>query len=223
MEELELRELYYIIRKRLVLILTVTILSTVVAGIVSVFFITPQYETFTTLMLGKPADYENTQYSYQDILTNQKLIGTYGEIAKSKVVLSKVVDNLDMDITPSQLKEKVSINLLNNTEVIKVTVKDTSPENAAIIADEMAVVFMLEIANIMKINNVQVIDRAEIPKSPVSPNNKLNIAISSVLSLMVIVFLVFLMEMMDQTIKVSEDVEKNLHLPVLGMIPEILE
>jgi len=223
MEELELRDLYYIIRKRLILILTVTLLSTVVAGIITIFFITPQYETFTTLMLGKPADYENSQYSYQDILTNQNLIGTYGEIAKSKVVLRKVVNNLSLNMTPSQLKEKVSINLLNNTEVIKVTIKDGDPSVAAIIADEMARVFMLEIADIMKINNVQVIDKAEIPRSPISPNNKLNISISFVLSLMLIVFLVFLLEMMDQTIKVSEDVEKNLGLPVLGMIPEILE
>lgn len=223
MEELELRELYYMIRKRVALIVVITIISALVSGVVSVFFITPQYETFTTLMLGKPADYENAQYSYQDVLTNQKLIGTYGEIAKSKIVLNKVSKNLDMGLTPAMLKAKISINLLNNTEVIKVTVTDKDPKVAAIIADEMAEVFMQEVAGIMKINNVQVIDKAEIPENPVSPRVKLNIAIATVLGLMASVFLVFLMEMLDQTLKVSEDVEKNLGLPVLGMIPEIME
>lgn len=223
MEEIQLLDLYYIIRKRIRIILIITIMSTIVSFVVSNYFITPMYETFTTLMLGKPADYESTQYSYQDILTNQKLIGTYGEIAKSRVVLQKVADNLDMDLTLDKLKDKISINLLNNTEVIKVTVKDSDPQKAVIIADEMAKVFMTEISSIMKINNVQVIDKASTPTDPVSPRVKLNVAIGMILGLMMSTFLVFLIEFLDQTIKVTEDVEKNLDLPVLGMIPEILE
>jgi len=221
---INLRDLYYMIVRRLSLIIVVTLLSAVVSGIVSVYFITPEYETFTTLMLGKPADYEeNSQYTYQDVLTNQKLIGTYAEIAKSKVVMDEVLQSLKLEYTASDLRELVSVTLLNNTEVIEITVKSTSPAEAESIANEIASVFMSNVSRIMQINNVQIIDKAALPEEPVSPRIKLNIAIASVLGLMISVFIVFLMEALDQTIKVPEDIEKSLGIPVIGMIPEYVK
>ncbi len=221
MQTIELRDLYYMIVRRLSLIIVVTFLSAVVSGIVSVYFITPEYETFTTLMLGKPADYEeNSQYTYQDVLTNQKLIGTYAEIAKSKVVMDEVLKSLKLEYTASELRGMVSVTLLNNTEVIKITVTSTNPAEAESIANEIASVFMSNVSRIMQINNVQIIDKSALPEEPVSPRIKLNIAIAGVLGLMISVFVVFLMEALDQTIKVPEDIEKSLGIPVIGMIPE---
>ncbi len=223
METIELRDLYYMVMRRIWMIVAVTILSLVVSGVVSVYFITPEYETFTTLMLGKPADYdENSQYSYQDVLTNQKLIGTYAEIAKSKVVMKEVIDRLELDLSTDQLRQMMNVTLLNNTEVIKISVTSINPTQAAQIADELALVFMNNVSRIMQINNVQIIDRAALPVNPVSPRVTLNIAIAGVLGLMASVFIALLMEMMDQTIKVPEDIERILDLPVIGMIPEQL-
>ncbi len=103
---IDLRDVYYMIMNKLSLLMVVTLLSAAVSGLVSVYFITPEYETFTTLMLGKPADYEeNSQYTYQDVLTNQKLIGTYAEIAKSKVVMDQVLENLDLTHSTSDLRK----------------------------------------------------------------------------------------------------------------------
>ena len=221
MQTIELRDLYYLIVRRLSLIIVVTLLSAVVSGVVSIYFITPQYETFTTLMLGKPADYdENSQYTYQDVLTNQKLIGTYAEIAKSKVVMDRVLENLDLTMTTVELREMMSVTLLNNTEVIKIRVESPNPAEAQIIANEVASVFMENVSRIMQINNVQIIDEAALPEEPVSPRIKLNIAIASVLGLMLSIFIVFLIEALDQTIKIPEDIEKSLGLPVIGLIPE---
>ncbi len=223
METIELRDLYFMIMRRIWMIVTVTILSLIVSGVVSVYFITPEYETFTTLMLGKPADYdENSQYSYQDVLTNQKLIGTYAEIAKSKVVMNEVIDGLKLDKTTEQLRQMMNVTLLNNTEVIKITVKSVDPAEAQWIADEIAAVFMNNVSRIMQINNVQIIDKAALPTNPVSPRITLNIAIAGALGLMASVFIALLIEAMDQTIKVPEDIERILELPVIGMIPEQL-
>jgi capsular polysaccharide biosynthesis protein len=112
---------------------------------------------------------------------------------------------------------------LNNTAVIKVAVRDTNPERAALIANEVAKTFMEEVSNIMKIENVQVIDYAEIPSVPVSPRIPLNLAISLVLGLMLGVFISFLIEFLDRSIKTPEEVQQLLGLPVIGMIPEMQE
>ncbi|MCH4890312.1 capsular biosynthesis protein [Acidaminobacter sp. JC074] len=221
MEEIELRDLYYMIVKRIWLIVLITVLSVVASGLVSMFLLTPEYETFTTLMLGKPADYNSEEsYTYQDVLTNQKLIGTYGEIAKSRVVLNEVKSELNLDLKTSELSEMISVTLLKNTEIIKVTVRDVSPERAADIANSVAKTFMKNVSDIMQINNVQVIDSAEVPVNPVSPRVKMNIAIAGVLGVMVSVFIIFIMEAFDNTIKIPEDVDRYLELPVIGMIPE---
>lgn len=224
METIELRDLYYIVIRRWPVIVAVTVLSALVSALVSIYALTPEYETFTTLMLGKPADYsKESQYSYQDVLTNQKLIGTYAEIAKSKVVMNQVVENLESDISVDMLRKMMNVTLLNNTEVIKITVKHTSPQMAEAITDEVAQVFMNSVSRIMQINNVQIIDKASLPNKPVSPKVKLNIAIAAVLGLMASLFGVFLIEAFDQTIKVPEDVEQVLNVPVIGMIPEQLK
>lgn len=221
-DTLDLRELFFILLKHLKLILIFAVLALATSAVVTFYILTPQYETFTTLMLGKPADELTvSQINNQDILTNQKLIGTYAEIATSNVVTNKVVGLLGNGLTASELKSKVKVTLLNNTAVIKVAVRDTDPERAALIANETAQTFMLEVANIMKIDNVQIIDFAEVPQTQVSPRVSLNLAISLILGLMLGVFTAFLIEFLDRSIKTPEEVQHLLGLPVLGMIPEI--
>lgn len=218
MEEIELRELFYIIWKRIWIILLITVLSVVTSGFVSFFVLEDEYSTSTTLMVGKPKDYSEDM-NYQDVLMNQKLVSTYSEIAKSKKVLNEVIENFDLDTTPEALAKKVNVSLVRDTEIIKITVNDNDSEFAARLANKMALVFKKHISDIMKIDNVQVIDSAEIPVNPVKPNKMLNIAIAAVLGIMVSVFIVFILEYLDNTIKTPEEVEKYLELPVIGMIP----
>lgn len=219
MEELDLREYFYMILKRFWIIALITILSVATSGIISYFVLTPEYETFTTLMVGKPKDY-NEDMQYQDVLLNQKLVSTYGELAKSRVVTNEVIENLDLNISSGVLGSKVNVSLVRNTEIIKIQVTDTNPELAARIANQTADVFIKHVSNIMKIENVQVIDKAEVPTSPVKPRPMMNMAIAGVLGLMISVFIIFLLEYMDNTIKTPADIERYLDIPVIGMIPK---
>ena len=72
----------------------------------------------------------------------------------------------------------------------------------------------------MEIGDIRVIDEARIPKNPIKPNKKLNLAIGGILGLMLGVMLTFFLEYMDNTIKTTEDVEHALNLPILGVIPK---
>ena len=80
---------------------------------------------------------------------------------------------------------------------------------------------MDSVKKFMKVENVQVIDEAQVPKNPIKPRPMLNIAIAGVLGLMFGIFLVFLLEYLDNTIKTPEDVEKYLQLSVIGAIPKV--
>lgn len=72
----------------------------------------------------------------------------------------------------------------------------------------------------MELGDIRVIDEARIPKNPIKPNKTLNLAIGGILGLMLGVMLTFFLEYMDNTIKTTEDVERTLDLPILGVIPK---
>ncbi|MGB4311842.1 MAG: YveK family protein [Natronincolaceae bacterium] len=218
--ELDLRELIYIIRRRLWLIILVTILAVGSSGVISFFVLEPIYKASTTIMVGKPADYiEGNQLQIQDLNLNQRLARTYGEIVKSRRVSEDVISQLKLNLTPQQLKSKTSVDLVKDTEFITISVTDTNPERAAIIANKVAEVFRDRVMDIMKVDNVQVLDDAIVPTSHIKPRPSLNMAIAGALGMMVSIFIVFLLEYLDSTIKTPGDVEKYLGLNVIGTIP----
>ena len=224
-EEISLREYFFVLIKRLWLILLLTVICIGASGIISFYVLKPEYQTFTTLMVGRPKDYQNTnqQLDYNEIMVNQQLVTTYGELVKSRVVADDVIRDLKLDIPFDEFKDKVNVNLVKDTEIIKIEVTDGDSELAAAIANKTAEVFMDKVKDIMNIENVQIIDRAQVTDKPVKPRPFLNMAIAGVLGLMAGIFLAFILEYFDNTIKTQEDVQKYLGLSVIGTIPKFDE
>lgn len=216
-QEIEIREILAIIAKRWWLLLLLLIAAVATSGIISFFVLTPVYEASTTLLVGKPT--EGAQIIYQDIQLNRQLVKTYGEIAKSSTVANDIITDLKLPLTTAQLKEKIDVRQVGDTEIISISVQDESPEHAAFLANGVARVFMSHVVKIMKTDNVSIIDPAVTPTSPIKPRKMLNMAVAAVLSLMVGFFLVFFVEYLDNTIKSPLDVERYLELPLLGTIP----
>lgn len=222
MEEISLREIFFILRKHLKLIVLMLTFSVAVSSGVTFLILDKEYSAFTTLMVGKPKDYINeNKIEYNELLLNQKLVSTYGELIKTRVVSEKVISNLGLSMGYNTFRNKVNVSLVKDTEIIGITVTDNDPVLAAEIANETASVFMDVVQEIMKVENVQVIDKAQPSDTPISPRPLLNITISAILGLMLGVFLSFLIEMLDNTIKTPEDVEKYLGLTVIGSIPNV--
>lgn len=220
MEEIDLRELLSILRKKIWVIVIITILCAGTVGFTSYYILEPEYQTFTTLMIGKPQEYSE-RIEYDDVLLNQKLISTYAEIAKSRIVAKEIISNLGLSLTYEQLDNKIHVMLVKDTEILKISVKDKDSEAAARIANEIAAVFIKHVAKIMNIENIQVIDRAEVPLKPDKPKPVVNVVIASALGMMLSILFVFAHEYFDNTVKTQEDIEKYFMLPVIGVIPEV--
>ena len=114
----------------------------------------------------------------------------------------------------------VSVESKNDTEIFEVKVVDTIPERAADIANETSNVFKDSIVKIMKVDNVQILDKAIVADKPSSPKIVKNTAIGFVLGFILSMFVSMIKLMTDTTIKTAEDITSEFGLPVIGMIPD---
>ncbi|MED0904751.1 capsular biosynthesis protein [Bacillus cereus] len=225
MEEIiSLKELFAILRKRLVMILVITIGAALVSAIVSFYFITPIYQTSTQILVNQKKQDEKI-IQYNEVQTNVQLTNTYKIIVKSPVILDKVKSELKLGMSTQELNGKINVENEKDSQVIAVTVQDKDVKLARDIANTTAEVFKSEIAKIMSIDNVTILSKAEVAEgqSPIKPNKKLNIAIAFVVGLMASVGIAFLLEYLDNTMKKEEDIEKLLGVPVLGVVSHMEE
>lgn len=215
--EIDLRDIFFILRKHLRLLIVLPLVASLVAGIIVFYVVDPVYAAVTTLLVTQ----ERVEPSllYNDIRTNRELVKTYREIARSRTVLETVVKRLDLSVTPEQLRETIEVSLRGETEIIEVSVEHTDPVMAQWIAQHTADVFMTRVQELMKVDNVKIVDPAVVPANPVKPNKQLTIIIAAFLGLMMAVGLAFLFEYLDNTVKTAAEVEALTGLPVLGVIP----
>lgn len=225
-ETIDLRQLVEIIRKRIWIIVTIPLIATLISGIVSFFVLTPIYEASTQLLVNKSESKTDILMpSYNDIQANLKLVETYSVIINSPRILEKSIQEHGWALTASELKEKIKVSPVQNSQVMSITVSDPDPLMAIKMANGVATTFKQEIKGIMNVDNVQVLAEAKPLEtySPVKPKPLLNMAIAFVVGLMTGVGVVFLLEYMDNTIRSEEDVESLLGLSVLASIAKVDE
>jgi len=216
----ELKQFLIMIRKKLILIITIPILVSIIVAIGSVLLIPPVYEASSTLYIITQNAVSEDELTYNELLKNQQLVKDYRELIKSKTIAKTVLDELKItDITPDELSKKITVNSKNDTRVLDIIVKDTDPVRSMQLANKICEVFVKKAINITKIDNISVVDSAEIPKTPVEPQPLLNTLLAFLISFFATVGSFYLYEILNETIKTSEDMGTYLELNVLGTIP----
>lgn len=218
MEELNLKEILYILlNKWWILVISIIIVFSA-CYVWTNYYVTPEYSSATTLYVGKNVDQVGIQTT--DLNMGTSLIDDYREIAKSKLIAYEVIEKLDLtNMDADTLTSKISVSQRGETRVIQISVTDTDPNLAMEITKTVAEVFREKVIEIMQIENVQIIDKAKMPMHPVSPNKNRNYLMSIILGMALGIGLVFLLHFMDDNVKTPEDVEKCVDLPVIGTIP----
>lgn len=237
MEELDLKELFELFWSKKLTIILLVILFAIIGAVYSIFFVTPKYKSSTTLVLTKTESNNETSATSQtapttststeatdsitttDITINSKLVATYSELIKSKAILREVLSNLGIkELSEDNVRKNVTVSALKDTEVIEITVANENATYAAKIANGIAEAFTKQVAEIYNINNVHVVDKAEVAEGPYNINHKKDVAIFALIGLVVAAGYVLLVNMLDTTVKSAEDIEKDIGLPVLATI-----
>ena len=221
MEELDLKELLMLFWNKKVKILLIVAIFVLIGIIYTIGFVTPVYTSSTTLLLGKSESSTGTTdtITTTDITLNSKLVSTYSTLIKSKSVLRPVISNLSIDLSEAELEKSITVSQEKDTEIIRISVTNANATTAAKVANEVEKVFSQRVSEIYKINNVQVVDEAEVSTSPSNINHAKDVMIFAFAGIVVAAMYVLIGNMLDTTIKSAEEVEKEFKVPVLASIP----
>ena len=217
MEEIDLKDFLIYLKKFILLGLVVLIGALVGTYIFDTQLKTPMFSSYTTVVLAQQAN-SNAAITQSDITVNQKLVSTYSEIVKSKLVLQQTIDQLGLDMSYEQLQKNVSVKAVEDTEIIRITVADADQNKTAEITNQIADNFIKEVSDIYDLNNVSVIDRAQTPDQPSNNTLTRDLAIAAIIAIFGVIAIAFIVFYFDDTVKFSEDLEKKIGLPIAGKI-----
>lgn len=218
MEEINIKDFLEYLKKYIIIILLV-----VAVFLVGIMFYdknlkVPMYSANTTIVLTQTNQAQESTITQNDLQINSKLVSTYSEIVKSKLVLQQVINNLNLDYTYKELYKNVSVENVQNTEILKVSVRDKDANNASEIANSIANVFSKEVSKIYELNNVSIIDKSQVPKDVCNNTLKRDLILSLFVSIFGSVAIIFVIYYFDDTIKLTENLEEEINLPVVAKI-----
>ena len=222
MEELDLKELFNIFWSRKGQIILIVLIFMVIGIVYTIGFTTPKYSSYTTLLLVSSGNTGATTGSITttDLTLNSKLVSTYTTLVKSKSLLTEVINNLGTNVSENTLRNNVSVTAEKDTDVIRITVTNEDAKVASQVANEIASVFTERVKEYYKLENIQVVDKAEVPTAPSNINHTKDVVMFAAIGLVVAVVYAVILNMLDTTVKTAEDIEKLFDtIPVLVSIP----
>lgn len=215
--EIDLRELFYALKKHILFILAALLAGAVIAGAATKIFITPVYSaTSTMLVLTK----ETTLSSLADLQIGSQLTKDYNILITSRTVLQDVVDELNLDMSYKELKGCITVDNPTDTRILSITATNTDPEMAKKIADTLAKTSADFIGDKMEVTPPKIIEEGEVPTVQTSPSTKKNVMVGALAGLVLSAGVIILLTLMDDTIKSEDDIEKYLGMTTLATIPD---
>ena len=217
MEEINIKDFLLYLKKYIFIIVILTFLLVFMVTIYDNNFKVPLYKAYTTVVLAKSNEQSST-ITQNDIVLNQKLVTTYTEIVKSELVLEQVIKNEKLSYNAEELSKKVSVEAIQDTEILKISVQDKNPKEASKIANSIAKVFNIEVSKIYKLDNISVIDKAKVPKEVCNDTFIRDIIISIFIGIFGSIAIIFIIYYFDDSIKLSDDLEEQIGMPVVAKI-----
>ncbi len=223
--EITIKDIFQALLRRIVFILLMVLVFGVASFVFTKIFVPESYTAIATLYAYSNLDRSKIEISTSEQNASRQLVDTYTVLLKSDAVLGDVADTLaekyDLHYSSSYLAGIVSAASKNETEVFEVRVLADSPEHAKLIADTVADVASVKIAEIVGSGGVKIVDYSKQPSAPTYPDTKDRTIAGGLLGLLVGCVVAILRMLFDTTFWTEEDLERQYHIPVLGTIPPL--
>jgi len=158
--------------------------------------------------------------SLQDLQLGSALTEDYQSIIKSRAVLNKVIDDLQLDTDYKGLQKMISVSNPSGTHIIQTSVTTTDLALSRDIANDLLNVSIDRIYQIVGTSEPTIIDYSEAEAvEDVTPGLIRYVFVGGIVGALIVAMFVVMRMLMDNTIKNDDDVEKYLQMPVLTAVP----
>ncbi len=219
-EKNSLKRLSNVLKKNSLKIVLILFLFTLCGYFYSYNMVVPKYKSISTMLLTSDNVNKDTDSLTQnDINLNKNLIGTYGRILKSSSVLNKVIERLNLDMEEEELYKNIEIEEVKDTQIIEIGVIHEDPAEAQKIAGTLNDVFIQEIREFYKIDNISIVDQASYETEPYNIHHMVDILMFFGAGLVACTIMISIIYVLDTTIKIEQDIEEYVGLNVVGVVP----
>ena len=222
--EIDLQRLLNALLNKSVLIGIAAVICAVVVFLGTFFFITPQYQSAAmfyvnnnSLSLGEAS----LSITSADISASRGLVKSYIVILNTRETLNEVIDYSGVDLTYQKIKDMVTAESVDSTEIFRVVVTSPDPQEAEKIASAIAYILPKRISSIIEGTSAKIVDSAVVASRPSSPSYVKNTVAGFAIGLVLAVVWVVLQVLMDITIRTEEDITQNCKNPVLAAVPDM--
>lgn len=214
--EIDLLELFFELKKKILWILLAFALGGAVFGLYSKLILVPKYSSTAMMyVLSK----ETTLTSLADLQIGSQLTQDYKVMITSRPVLEKVITDLNLEYDYEEFKEELEIENPKDTRILKLSIQDSDPSLAADIVNKVAECSSEYIGEIMEMIPPKIVEEGITAELPVTPNVLKNTVIGAVLGALLVCAAVTFRCVTNDTIKTAEDVEKYLRISTLAEVP----
>lgn len=222
-DEINILPVLMVLLRKLWLIVLVAALvgAAVFAG--TKFFVTPTYRCSFTAYVNNKSQLSNGQdtLTSSDITAAQQLVRAYSEIIHSRAVLLMAAQRINLDMSASELGDKVSTEVQNETQIITVYVVDRTPEGAYNLAKAIADVSPGQIADIIEGSSMRIIDMPQKPTHIYKPSYIKNTLLGFLVGGFLMAAYIVIRLLVNDKVKDETELETRFSLPVVGVIPDM--
>lgn len=215
--EIDISQVLHVILSKGILIILIGAIVAIITLIYNTMVIKPMYTSTTDLYIITRQNNGTTTLS--DVQTSSQLMKDFQILVKSRSVTEQAISELGLDMTANQLADNIEITAPSDTRVLEISVTNGDPYTAKELADKIAEVAADYSGNIMQIEQISVIDKAEVAEKPSSPNIIKNVIIGLVVGIIIAGLLFVIKFILDDTVNTEEDIDKYFGLSTLALIP----
>lgn len=218
--EIDLKELLYVLKQKLIIILAVTAICGIAGALVTCYAIEPKYSSTSKIYVMNKSD---SALSFADLNLSTGLTADYVELIESRPVMEQVIKNLKLSMTYEELLDFVKITNPADTRMLNITVTYTDALVAENIANNIVTVAREQISKVMKTDAPSVVEEAISTGKKVSPSNTKNTLLAAAIGCILTCGVIILLHIMDDSVKNMDDVERYLGLNTLAVIPDDMD
>ena len=218
--EIDLLQMGRVLWKNVRYIVAVTLIVGFLGLLGSALLMTPIYEANAKMIVNTRND-QNENLTNDQLTSAKNLVSTYAIIITSRDVLNQVIQDLDLNMSYTELKSSIQVQAVDATQVMEVIVHHPNPKTALAVADKILKIAPDVLVETVEAGSVKPVEQAHVGGRPVSPRIFRNTMIMALAGLVLSCVGIIIVHLADTTYKSELDIQNDLDLPVLGVIPAI--